>query len=217
MTAARSHVIRIVLVDDHPIVLDGLERLFALERDFEIVGRCRDGEEALREILDKKPDLVVLDLRLPRHDGLAILARLRQESSPTRALVLTAAIDNAQVLEALRLGARGLVLKEMAPEVVVQAARRIHAGGQWLDPALVSRAMDDLARRGLPPTGEGQTLTPREREIVARVARGLRNRAIAEELGISEGTVKLHLHHVYDKLGLGGRMDLLLYAQKHGL
>lgn len=217
MTAARSPGIRIVLVDDHPIVLDGLEQLFALERDFEVVARCQDGEEALREILEKRPDLVILDLRLPRLDGLAVLVRLREERSRTRALLLTAAIDNAQVIEALRLGARGLVLKEMAPEMVVQAARRIHAGGQWLDPVLVSHAMDDLALRGLPPGGEGQALTPREREIVARVTRGLRNRAIAEELGISEGTVKLHLHHVYEKLGLTGRMDLLLYAQKHGL
>ena len=214
---ARSHVVRVVLADDHPIVLDGLAQLFALERDFEVVARCRDGEETVRETLDRRPDLLILDLRLPRLDGLRVLARLRDERVPTRTLLLTAAIDNAQVIEALRLGARGLVLKEMAPEVVVQAARRIHAGGQWLDTVLVSRAMDELGRRGLHPGSESRGLTPREREIVAGVARGLRNRAIAEELGISEGTVKLHLHHVYEKLGLGSRMDLLLHVQKHGI
>lgn len=217
MSGGRPRTIRIALVDDHPIVLDGLEKLFALERDFEVVARCRDAEEALREITERRPDLVVLDLRLPGKDGLTVLTRLREARLPTRALLLTAAIDNVQIVEALRLGARGLVLKEMAPEVVVKAARRIHAGGQWLDETLVSRAMEDFGRRGLTPNAAAQALTPREREIVGRVARGLRNRAIAEELGISEGTVKLHLHHVYDKLGVGGRMALLLYAQKHGL
>ena len=217
MTAATEPRIRLVLVDDHPIVLDGLERLFALENDFEVVARCRDGETAIRELIDKRPDLVVLDLRLPNRDGLAVLESLRASGSPTRALLLTAAIDSEEVVEALRLGARGLVLKEMAPEVVVMAARRIHAGGQWLDAALVSRAMEALPRANATASEGVKSLTPREREIVASVVRGMRNRAIAEELGISEGTVKLHLHHVYEKLELGGRMDLLLYAQKRRL
>lgn len=214
--SGRGHRIRLALVDDHPIVLDGLERLFALESDFEVVVRCRDGETATRELLDKQPDLVILDLRLPVRDGLTVLASLRQARLPTRVLLLTAAIDSREVVEALRLGASGLVLKEIAPEVVVQAARKIHAGGQWLDAALVSRAMEEVSRGAPEPTGEAASLTPREREIVARVARGMRNRAIADELGISEGTVKLHLHHVYEKLALGGRMALLLYAQKRG-
>jgi DNA-binding NarL/FixJ family response regulator len=212
----RGRKIRLALVDDHPIVLDGLERLFDLEGDFEIVARCRDGESATREILATRPDLAILDLRLPARGGLAVLESLREARLPTRVLLLTAAIDSVEVVEALRLGARGLVLKEMAPEMVVQAARRIHAGGQWLDAALVSRAMEEVARGGA-TAGETAALTPREREIVSRVARGMRNRAIADELGISEGTVKLHLHHVYEKLGLGGRMALLLYAQKRGI
>jgi two-component system nitrate/nitrite response regulator NarL len=212
----REDRIRLALVDDHPIVLDGLERLFALESDFEIVARCREGEAATRELLATRPDLVILDLRLPGRDGLAVLASLREARLSTRVLLLTAAIDGSEVVEALRLGASGLVLKEIAPEVVVQAARRIHAGGQWFEPGVMARAMEEVARRGAGAEAS-VGMTPREREIVARVARGLRNRAIAEELGISEGTVKLHLHHVYEKLNLSGRMDLLLWVQKRGL
>ncbi len=208
--------IRVALADDHPIVLDGLERLFRLEPDFEVVARCRDGEELLRALRELRPDLLVLDLRMPVRDGLEVLAAAREEGLPTRTLLLTAALEEAQVAEALRLGARGLVLKEMAPQLVIEAARRIHAGGQWFDPALLARTVDGLVRRNA-EISRPQLLTPREREIVAMVARGLRNKAIAGQLGISEGTVKLHLHHVYEKLGLANRMELLLHVQKHGV
>ncbi len=206
--------IRVVLVDDHPIVLDGLERLFRTEPDFAVVARCRDGEEAVATIQRERPDLVVLDLRMPRLDGLGVLAQVREVAPETRALLLAAAIEPAQVVEALRLGARGLVLKEMAPELVVEVARRIHAGGQWFDPALVSRALEDAAGRGAETADEAAHLTPREREIVEMVAEGSRNRTIAQRLGISEGTVKVHLHHVYEKLGVAGRVELLIRMQR---
>jgi DNA-binding NarL/FixJ family response regulator len=215
--SGRPAKIRVVLADDHPIVLDGLAQLFKLEPDFEVVARCRDGEETMRVLAAEEPDLVVLDIRMPRLDGLGVLERIRRERLVTRVVLLTAAIESRQVVEALRLGARGLVLKEMAPELLVQAARRVHAGGQWFDPTLVSRAVEGLVRRGGGEPPSGEKLTPREREIVAMVAQGLRNRVIAERLGISEGTVKLHLHHVYEKLDLSGRVELLLFAQKHGL
>lgn len=207
-------MIRVVLADDHPIVLDGLEQLFRTETDFEVVARCRDGEEAIAAIERDHPDLVVLDVRMPRVDGLGVLAAVRDRRLATRVLLLAAAIEPAQAVEALRLGARGLVLKEMAPELLVEVARRIHAGGQWFDAALVSRALDEAGSRaaGAGP-GDG-ALTPREREIVDMVAEGLRNRAIAQRLGISEGTVKLHLHHVYEKLGVTGRVELLLRVQR---
>jgi len=208
--------IRVLLADDHPIVLDGLERLFRLEPDFEVVGSCRDGEEVLRAVAAAPPDLLVLDLKMPRLDGLEVLRALQGSGAPTRVLLLTAALDEQQVVEALRLGARGLVLKEMAPQLVIEAARRIHAGGQWFDAGLLQRSLDAIGRK-LGGDGEATGLTPREREIVGMVVRGLRNRAIADELGISEGTVKLHLHHVYEKLGLTNRMELLLHVQKHPL
>jgi len=208
--------IRVLLADDHPIVLDGLERLFRLEPDFEVVGSCRDGEEVLRAVAAAPPDLLVLDLKMPRLDGLEVLRALQGSGAPTRVLLLTAALDEQQVVEALRLGVRGLVLKEMAPQLVIEAARRIHAGGQWFDAGLLQRSLDAIGRK-LGGDGEATGLTPREREIVGMVVRGLRNRAIADELGISEGTVKLHLHHVYEKLGLTNRMELLLHVQKHPL
>lgn len=204
--------IRVALADDHPIVLDGLEGLFRLEPDFAVVARCRDGEEVLDALREHRPDLLVLDLRMPKVDGLAVLAALRQEGASTRVLLLTAAVETPQVAEALRLGARGLVLKEAAPDVVVEAARRIHEGGQWFDAGQLARAVEELSR------GAGQeisSLTPRERDIVRMVARGMRNREIADRLGISEGTVKLHLHHVYEKLELSGRLELLIHLQKH--
>lgn len=206
-------MIRVLLADDHPIVLDGLEQLFRTESDFEVVARCRDGEEAVAAIARELPDLSVIDVRMPRVDGLGVLAALRERRLSTRVLLLAAAVEPAQAVEALRLGARGLVLKEMAPELLVEVARRIHAGGQWFDAGLVSRALDEAGgRTGARPDAEA--LTPREREIVEMVARGLRNRAIAQRLGISEGTVKLHLHHVYEKLGVSGRVELLLRLQR---
>ncbi len=215
MSAAPAPI-RVLLADDHPIVLDGLERLFRLEPDFEVVGSCRDGEEVLRAVAAAPPDLLVLDLKMPRLDGLEVLRALQGSGAPTRVLLLTAALDEQQVVEALRLGVRGLVLKEMAPQLVIEAARRIHAGGQWFDAGLLQRSLDAIGRK-LGGDGEATGLTPREREIVGMVVRGLRNRAIADELGISEGTVKLHLHHVYEKLGLTNRMELLLHVQKHPL
>ena len=215
MSAAPAPI-RVLLADDHPIVLDGLERLFRLEPDFEVVGSCRDGEEVLRAVAVAPPDLLVLDLKMPRLDGLEVLRALQGSGAPTRVLLLTAALDEQQVVEALRLGVRGLVLKEMAPQLVIEAARRIHAGGQWFDAGLLQRSLDAIGRK-LGGDGEATGLTPREREIVGMVVRGLRNRAIADELGISEGTVKLHLHHVYEKLGLTNRMELLLHVQKHPL
>lgn len=210
-------MIRVVLADDHPIVLDGLEQLFHTEPDFEVVARCRDGEEAIAAIESARPDLVVLDVRMPRVDGLGVLAAIRERHLATRVLLLAAAIEPAQAVEALRLGARGLVLKEMAPELVVDVARRLHAGGQWFDSALVSRALDEADARAIGAAGGSGALTPREREIVDMVAEGLRNRAIAKRLGISEGTVKLHLHHVYEKLGVTGRVELLLRVQRGGV
>ncbi len=206
--------IRVALADDHPIVLDGLEQLFRLEPDFQVVGRCREGEAALDLLRTLRPDLLILDVRMPGLGGLEVLGVVQRERLPTRVLLLTAAVDHGQVVEALRLGARGLVLKEMAPELLVEAARRVHAGGQWFDSAQVARALEELAGRS--QSSEREELTPREREIVALAVEGLKNRDIADRLGISEGTVKLHLHHVYEKLELSGRLELLVHVQKHG-
>lgn len=209
--------IRLVLADDHPIVLDGLDQLFRLETDFSVVARCRDGEETLRALRLHRPDILVLDIRMPRRDGLGVLRAIREEELSTRVVLLTAALQEDQLVEALHLGVGGVVLKEMAPQLLVNAVREIHAGGRWLDKGSVNRALDKLLRRDAEMREAAEALTPRELDIVRMVARGLRNRAIAEQLSITEGTVKIHLHNIYQKVDVSGRLELALYAQAKGL
>jgi DNA-binding NarL/FixJ family response regulator len=209
--------IRLVLADDHPIVLDGLEQLFRLEQDFSVVARCRDGEETLRALRAFRPDVLVLDIRMPRCDGLQVLRTLREENLPTRVVLLTAALHEDHLLEALQLGVGGIVLKEMAPRLLVDAVREVHSGGRWLDKSSSNRALERLLRRDAESREAASSLTPRELEIVRMVARGLRNRSIAEQLFISEGTVKIHLHNIYQKLEVSGRLELAVQARSKGL
>lgn len=209
--------IRLILADDHPIVLEGLEQLFRVEPDFQVVARCRDGEEALREVRAHQPDVLVLDIRMPRRDGLDVLRTVRLEGLATRVVLLTAALEEEQLVEALRMGVGGVVLKEMAPHLLVEAVREVYSGGSWLDKGSVSRVVSKLLEKEEGGREEQQLLTPRELEVVRMVARGLRNRAIAEQLFISEGTVKIHLHNIYQKLGIDGRLELAVYAQGKGL
>lgn len=207
----------LVLADDHPIVLDALEQLFRLEEGLEVVGRCRDGEETLRAVRELEPDVLVLDVRMPGPDGLEVLRTLESERHPTRVVVLTAELEDDQLLEAIRAGARGVVLKDMAPQLLVEAVRTVLGGGQWLEKGLGGRALTKLLQRERGLREASRHLTPREVEIVRMVAQGLRNRAIAERVHITEGTVKVHLHNIYEKLGVDGRVELALYAQEKGL
>jgi two-component system nitrate/nitrite response regulator NarL len=207
--------IRLILADDHPIVLEGLEQLFRVEPDFQVVARCRDGEETLREVRVHRPDVLVLDIRMPRRDGLDVLRTVRLEGLAPRVVLLTAALEEEQLVEALRMGVGGVVLKEMAPHLLVEAVREVYSGGSWLDKGSVSRVVSKLLERE--GGKEDHQLTPRELEVVRMVARGLRNRIIAEQLCISEGTVKIHLHNIYQKLGIDGRLELAVYAQGKGL
>jgi DNA-binding NarL/FixJ family response regulator len=208
---------RIALADDHPIVLDGLEQLFRLEPDFEVVARCRDGQETLSVVREQRPDLLILDVRMPGTDGLAVLRAIRDEGLPTRVVLLTAALDDEQLVEAVRLGVRGVVLKETAPKLLVKAMREVQAGGQWLEPGVVSRALRKLVQKDSGLREAEKALTPRELEIVRMAGSGLRNREIADRLFISEGTVKIHSHNIYQKLQINGRLELALYARDKGL
>jgi DNA-binding NarL/FixJ family response regulator len=209
--------IHLVLADDHPIVLDGLETLFRLEPDFQVVARCVNGEEALAAVHRHRPDVLILDVRMPRKDGLTVVRELLREKSPTRVVLLAAVLEEEEVLEALRLGVRGMVLKELAPQMVVRCVRKVHAGEQWLEKHATSRALDTLLRREAGGREAATMLTPREIEMVGMVARGLRNKEMSERLAISEGTVKIHLHHIYRKLQVENRVDLILYAQSKRL
>jgi len=209
--------ISLVLADDHPIVLDGLENLFRQEGDFTVVGRCVNGEEALRAVREYRPDVLILDIRMFRMDGLAVLREMKKEGLSTRVVLLTVALDEDQVVEAIRLGVSGAVLKEMAPRLLVQCVRKVHAGGQWLERQSFGRAMERMLRREAGAREIAGVLTPREIEIVRMAATGLRNKQIAEKLFISEGTAKIHLHNIYEKLGLSDRLELARYARDKGL
>jgi two-component system, NarL family, nitrate/nitrite response regulator NarL len=209
--------IRIILVDDHPIVLQGLQHLFERHDEFQVVACCADADTALATVRVEHPDVLVLDLRMPGRDGLAVLRTLNAEKISCRTVLLTAAITEDQVLEAVKLGAAGLVLKESAPETLLSCVRQVNQGEQWIDRDTVTRAFRTVLDREAAAKEASQTLTPREIEIVNMVAQGLRNRAIAERLSISEGTVKVHLHNIYEKFGVDGRLELVLVAQQKGL
>ncbi len=207
--------ISLVVADDHPLILDGLRSLFRQEADFDVVAECSNGAQALEAARRHAPDLLVLDLRMKDGDGLDVLRSIAKEALPTRVVVLTAALDEDQVVEAIRLGAKGIVLKEMAPRLLVQCIREVHAGGEWLDIAPVGRALGQLLSREA--NEQALNLTDREREVIRFVSRGLQNKDIASRLGISEGTVKIHVHHIYAKLGLSNRVALAVFARDKGI
>ncbi len=209
--------ITLVISDDHPLILDGLENLFRLEKDFKVVARCLDGEETVKAVRKHKPDVLVLDIRMPGTDGLSLLRQMRKEKLSTRVVLLTGELDEEELAEAVRLGARGLVLKEMAPKLLVQCIRQVHAGELWLEKRSVTNALEKLLQREAGQREVAQLLTPREIEIVKQVAAGLRNTEIGKRLFIGEGTVKMHLHKIYQKLGVDSRTKLTRYAQEKGL
>jgi len=214
MPEARQGSMRVVIADDHPIVLAGLESLLQREPDILVVQRCADGVETLRAVAKHEPDVLVLDLRMPRADGLAVLRHMHEERLPTRTVLLAAVVDDDELVEAIRLGVQGIVLKEMAPQFLVECLRQVHIGRQWFEQRVVGDAMDKLVRRAAAAGEMSRLLSRREIEVVRAVAQGLRNRQIAERLGIAEGTVKLHLHTVYTKLGVDGRTALLAKLQQ---
>jgi len=210
-------MINLVLADDHPIVLAGLDNMFRRERDCRVVASCVDGIEAMRAISRYSPDVAVLDLRMPRMHGLAVLRQMQKEKLATRTVLLAAVLEDDDLVEAVRLGVRGIVLKEMAPTLVVQCVREVHAGGQWLEKRSVSQAIEKLIRREEATRDMAKILTPREVQIAGAVASGLRNKEIADKLGIAEGTVKIHLHVIYEKLKIDGRMALVLRMKENSL
>jgi DNA-binding NarL/FixJ family response regulator len=209
--------ITLVIADDHPLILDALENLFCLEKDFKVVARCLNGDETLHSVRRHKPDILVLDIQMPAKDGLVVLQEMRKEQLPTRVVVLTATLSDEGLADAVRLGVRGLVLKELAPKLLVQCIRKVHSGELWLEKRSVSSALEKLLQRESAKHEAAQMLTSREIEIIKQVAAGLHNIEIGKKLFISEGTVKIHLHNIYQKLGLDSRTKLTRYAQEKGL
>jgi DNA-binding NarL/FixJ family response regulator len=199
---------RLVLVDDHPVVLAGLDRLFTGVPGIEVVGRCQTGREAIELARSAKPDLLLLDLKLPDISGIQVLRTIREEQLPVRVVLLTAAAMADDLVAARQLGADGLLYKDLSPDQLVAEVGRAAAGKRPFPPEVA----EDPKVRAL-----RTTLSVRELQVVRAVAAGLRNRGIAEQLGIAEGTVKLHLHNIYEKLGIDSRLELLLLANRAGI
>ncbi len=216
MAKSNKNAIRILLADDHPIFRDGVRKLLESDDSVTIVGEASNGVECIQMLGKLKPDILLLDLRMPEKDGLTVLEEVNFDTLSTRVIVLTATEDDNDVVRAVRLGARGVVLKQSATDLLLKSIEKVNAGEIWLDKRMtqeVMRAFTKSSESG--PRREKPLLSDREREIVALVAQGFRNREIGEKLFISEQTVKNHLHNIFDKLGVSDRLELALYALHH--
>ncbi len=197
---------KILIADDHPLIRSGVASVLALGGYSDVVS-VADGEAALTAIAEQKPEIAILDIRMPKADGIAVLRELQARKDPVRVVVLTADIRDEQLLDALRYGVRGILFKDGAEDRLIECIAQVSAGERFIDRELTDRAL----AASLQPTRETMAkLTPRERELAALVAQGLRNREIAERMAITEGTIKVYLNTVYTKLGIGNRTALAL-------
>ena len=206
--------ISVLIADDHAVVREGLRAVLGTEDDLRVAGEAADGEEAIHLTRELEPDVLLLDLLMPRRDGLEVVAALKNDGSPTRVLILTSFSDDDKVIRALKLGARGFLLKESSPRELVEAIRAVHHGRSVLAPAITDVVLERLHGDGQPPE---EALTEREEEVLILIARGLANQEIADDLGISERTVRTHVGHVLAKLRLSNRTQAALYAIREGL
>jgi DNA-binding NarL/FixJ family response regulator len=204
--------ISVLIVDDHPVVRQGLRVLLEVQDGFEVVGEAGDGVAALALVADQAPDVILLDLKLPGMDGIAVLDELKARGSTARVLVLTSATEPASASRAVRSGAAGVVYKDVDPDALVRAIRSVHDGHLLLAPEAAGPL---FARSGTWGQGGIEALTGREREVLAELARGRSNREIARALGVSEKTVKAHVSSILAKLGVQDRTQAALLAVRH--
>ncbi|QIS41694.1 response regulator transcription factor [Clavibacter capsici] len=215
MTAPR---IRVAVVDDHPVVRAGLAALLASADDLEVVGQAADGEAAVALVRAERPDVVLMDLRMPVLDGAGATARLREEAPGVRVLVLTTYETDASILTAIEAGASGYLLKAAPEEEILAGVRAVARGDVALAPAIAASLVRQVARpAAAPPAAPTPTLSPRETEVLALVAAGRTNARIALELHVTPATVKTHLLHVFEKLGVGDRTRAVTLAMELGL
>jgi DNA-binding NarL/FixJ family response regulator len=208
-------VIRVLIADDHAVVRQGLRTFLELQADIEVVGEAADGEAAVDAAAQLEPDVVLMDLVMPKLGGVAAIERLRQRVPAARVLVLTSFLDDDKMLPAVRAGAAGYLLKDVAPAELVRAIRTVDGGESQLHPTVAARVLRELSDGGR--DDRAASLTAREREVLVLIARGRANKAIAYELGVAEKTVKTHVGNILGKLGLSDRTQAALYAVREGL
>ena len=205
--------IRVLIVDDHNVVREGLRTFLELQDGIEVAGEAADGHEAISEAERLRPDVVLMDLVMPRLDGVAAMRELRRRVPATRVIILTSFLDDERLLPAVRAGAAGYLLKNVQPQELTRAIELAAAGEAMIDPAVAARLVDALVDDRV---GEQPELTPREHEVLDLIGRGFANKRIARELGIAEKTVKTHVSHVLAKLGVSDRTQAALYAAHGG-
>ncbi|MFQ5694926.1 MAG: response regulator [Terriglobia bacterium] len=219
MAKTKDTTIRVLVADDHTIFREGLCRLLEAEDDIKVAGEAARGEECLKLVASLKPDVLLLDLRMPGVSGLEVLTRLGGPESAVRSIILTASEDEQEYVEAVKRGAKGIVLKAAATERLLEGIRKVHRGEIWIDQRVAAEVMKAMTAPAAPAgrRAEKSLLTPREQQIVGLVTQGFRNKEIAAHLSIGEQTVKNHLQNIYDKLGVSDRLELALYAVHHKL
>ena len=209
-----SEKIRILIADDHPVVRDGLVAILSTQDDFEVVGEAGNGRETVALAAERQPNVVLLDLEMPEMDGVETLRQLRQTKSNVRVIVFTAFDTDERILTAVQAGAQGYLLKGAPRQELVHAVRVVHSGGSLLQPIVASRLLRQVSQEPGQPV---EPLTPREVEVLERLAQGLQNKEIAAELVISERTVKFHVSAILGKLDAGNRTEAVAIAAQRGL
>jgi DNA-binding NarL/FixJ family response regulator len=204
--------VSIVVADDHPVVLGGLITLLNEDETFKLAARCANGEEAINAIRAFRPDIALLDVSMPGLDGLQVLRTLNAENLPTRVCFLAASLTDREIVDAAAEGAFGIILKESAPDKLITCLHAIAAGQKWFPADLVERANERLREHHAQIAKVSEVLSPREIEIMLKVAEGLSNKQVGRQLNISEGTVKMHLHSIYQKIHVTNRTSLANFA-----
>ena len=213
-------MIRVALVDDQAIVRTGLARILSPDDGFEVVAECADGREAVEELPAVRPDVVLMDIRMPRLDGIAATEQLRAVPDPIPVLVLTTFGEDEVLWGAIESGAAGFVLKDSSAEELIAAVRAVAAGGAWFDPGVASRVLDRYRRVVAPATRDAarlNLLTEREHDVLRLMARGATNGEIAATLYLAEATVKTHVGSIFAKLGVRDRPAAIVFAYDHGV
>ncbi|MGI9185018.1 MAG: response regulator [Solirubrobacteraceae bacterium] len=208
--------IRVLIVDDHAVVREGLRTFLELQDGIEVAGEAADGDEALAAAERLGPDVILMDLVMPRRDGVSAMLALRDRAPDARVIVLTSFLDDGRLMPALQAGAAGYLLKDVEPSELARAVRSAYAGAAIIDPTVAARLLHTLADPQARPAG-GEQLTRREREVLALIVAGRSNKRIARELEIAEKTVKTHVGHVLAKLGVDDRTQAALLAVRSGL